>query len=363
MNSPIFRDTWIYIGSSASGDGEGIHVGKWNASTGAVEELRLAYACIQPSFPVAESSADGGFLFSGHQPTETRAALSSFRSAQNGDLQLITTVELDDEPESLIQLVLDKNRRVLIAPSYRTSKIRSFMVNADGSLSQPVSEFRLSGSGPDPERQAAAHAHGAVVSPDNKFVLINDLGSDKIMIYRLNQETGHLEPNTPAFYKAEPGSGPRHTAFHPNGRFAYSINELDSTITTFSWNSEAGVLAPIANTPTLPLDGDVTTNRAGEVILDATGSFLYACNRGRVDELLVYAVSEDGKLELQSRTPLEGKEARHFAISPDGNYLVVAEQVSNFVSVFMRDPSTGALTKTANKYPINQASCISFLSK
>jgi 6-phosphogluconolactonase len=351
----------IYVGSTAVGESEGIHVGEWDALNGTIGNLRLAYACTQPSFQVTAHTPSGRLLFSGYQPQQDKAALSSFRVMPNGNLKLINTVELEDQPESFIQIVLDKTHRALVSASYRTSKVRSFKVSADGHLSDAVSEFTLTGSGPNARRQTTAHAHGAVVSPDNRFALVNDLGSDKIMVYKLDPATAKLTPNDPPFYQAKPGSGPRHTTFHPSGRWAYSINELDSTITTMSWNEMTGVLTSIDSTPTTEPGVDISRNRAGEVIFDSAGKFLYGCNRGAAEEILVYKVSSNGQLSLVSRVPLGGKEARHYAISPDGGYLVVAEQATNFASVFRRDQASGTLTPTGNKYPVNKASSISFV--
>jgi 6-phosphogluconolactonase len=356
---PSAGGRWIYVGSTAAGESEGIHVGEWDAA-GSIKNLRLAYACTQPSFQVTAHMPGGVFLFSGHQPKPDRAALSSFRVKPNGDLEVVSTLDIEDQPESFIQIVLDGTHRTLVSASYRTSKVRSFKVSADGHLSEAVSEFTLSGSGPNARRQATAHAHGAVISPDNRFALVNDLGSDKIMVYRLDAATATLTPNNPPFYTAKPGSGPRHTAFHPSGKWAYAINELDSTITTMSWDAKKGVLTTVDNTSTVEPGADVSKNRAGEVIFDRTGQFLYACNRGPADELLVYKVGHDGRITLASRAPIGGKEARHYAISPDGGYVVVAEQFTNAASVFKRDPVTGALTPTGNKYPVNKASSISF---
>jgi 6-phosphogluconolactonase len=127
-----------------------------------------------------------------------------------------------------------------------------------------------------------------------------------------------------------------------------------------SWDSKTGVLTTIDNTPTTEAGVDISKNRAGEVIFDSAGKFLYACNRGAAEELLVYKVGRDGKLTRASRAPLGGKEARHYAISPDGGYIVVAEQATNFASVFKRNRSSGALTPTGNKCPVNRASSISF---
>jgi 6-phosphogluconolactonase len=357
--APPSTDAFVYIGSSAKGDGEGIHVGKWNAGT--LSDVRLAFPANSPSFQVGGGNHGTRFLFSGHQPQPTLAALSSFRVEASGDLKVINTVTVADLEESMIQIVLDHTQRCLFSASYRSGKVFSFKVAPDGHLSDPVSQFQLSGHGPNARRQSTAHAHGAVISPENRFVLVNDLGTDRIMVYKLNASTAELAPNDPPFYSAAPGSGPRHLAFHPNGKWAYGINELDSTLTFLSWNAKTGVLITVANTSTLPPGADVAKNRAGEVIIDKGGRFLYACNRGPAEELLVYAIEPMGRLTLAGRTPLGGKEARHFALAPGGNFFVVAEQFTNQVSVFTRDRATGLLAATGNKYPVNKASCIVFV--
>jgi 6-phosphogluconolactonase len=351
---------FVYVGSSAKGDGEGIHVAKWDASSGTLSDLRLAFPANSPSFQVGGGSHGMHFLFSGHQPQPDVAALSGFRVEASGDLKVINTVTVPDLEESMIQIVLDHTQRCLVSASYRSGKIFSFKVAPDGHLSDPVSQFQLSGHGPNARRQTTAHAHGAVIPPDNRFALVNDLGTDRIMVYKLNASTAELTPNDPPFYTAAPGSGPRHLAFHPNGKWAYSINELDSTITFLNWDAKTGVLSTVANTSTLPPGADVAKNRAGEVIIDKAGRFLYACNRGPAEELLVYGIGPTGQLTLAGRTPLGGKEARHFALAPGGNFLIVAEQFTNQVSVFTRNQSTGLLTATGNKYPVNKASCIVF---
>jgi 6-phosphogluconolactonase len=352
--------SYVFVGSTAKGEGEGIHVAKWDSSTGSLSDLRLGFAATQPSFMYAVDDHGQKLLFSGHQPTPEQAALSSFRVTESGDLQLINTLTVPDLEESFIQIVVDRTHRCLVSASYRTSKVRSFKVAPDGHLSGPVSEFQLQGSGPNLKRQMTAHAHGAVIAPGNNFVLINDLGSDRIMVYKLNPATAEMAPNDPPFYNAPPGSGPRHTAFHPNGKWAYCVSELDSTLNSLEWNAARGVLTKLDVISTLPPGGDVSKNRAGEVIIDPSGRFLYSCNRGPIDELLVCGIGADGRLSQVKRTPLGGKEARHFAIDPTGRFIVVAEQFSDKVGVFTRDPANGELRATGKDYPVNKASCIVF---
>ena len=352
---------FVFIGNTAKGEGEGIHAAQWDASQGTLSDLRLAAKVIQPSFMYAIEEGGRRFLFSSNQPTPDQAALTAYRVTESGSLEEINTIKVPDQEESFIQLVVDRTNRCLLSPSYRTSKVRSFRISFDGHLTGPVSEFQLTGSGPNPKRQAESHAHGAVVTPDNRHVLINDLGTDRIMIYKLNAATAEMTPNDPPFFHAAPGSGPRHTTFHPNGKWAYAINELDSTITLMQWDPDRGALTKLDSVPTLPPDSDVSKNRAGEVIIDKSGQFLYACNRGLREELLVYKIGNNGHLSLIQRAPLEGKEARHYAIDPSGKFIVVAEQGSDRVGVFSRNASSGELQATGRTYPTNKASCIVFV--
>jgi 6-phosphogluconolactonase len=355
------NEMFVYVGSTAKGEGEGIHMGKWDPGTGTISDMKLIFQATQPSFMVSGQKNGRKFLFSGHQPQPAKAALSSFQIDSSGALEVVNTLDLDDLEESLIQIVLDKRCDCLVSASYRTSNVFSFIVGPDGKLSGPVSKFQLSGSGPNPRRQTTAHAHGAVISPDNKFALINDLGTDKIMVYKLAATAAKLTPNVPPFFTTKPGSGPRHLAFHPTGKWAYCISELDSTLNILSWNAKTGELEFVDSVSTLQPGADVTKNRAGEVIIDKSGHFLYACNRGPAEELLAYSIASTGRLKLIERTPLGGKEARHFALSPDGRHLVVAEQFTNSVSIFSRNQRTGELKPTGNKYPVNRPSCVVFV--
>jgi 6-phosphogluconolactonase len=264
--------------------------------------------------------------------------------------------------------VLDQTARCIITASYGTGKVLSAKLAADGRISDPVSQFQLTGHGPIESRQKSPHAHGVAVSPDNRFVLINDLGTDRIMIYKLNVSTAELKPSEPPFFQMPAGSGPRHLAFHPNGKWAYSVNELNSTLSFLHWKAVAGTLSLITDTPTLPAGGDVANNRAGEVVISQDGKFLYSCDRGGlgngqeggVDDVLAYSIGPDGKLALVTRLPLEGKEARHFTLSPDGGWLLVARQFSNDVTIYARNAKTGEIQPSSEHFPIDNASCVLF---
>ena len=181
-----------------------------------------------------------------------------------------------------------------------------------------------------------------MISPDNRFALVNDLGTDRIMVYKLNASTAELTPNDPPFYTAAPGSGPRHLAFHPNDKWAYTINELDSTITCLSWNAQTGVLTTVDNISTLPpvpTSPKIVLERSSSARPDAFSTPATAVPRG----VAGLCHCTHWPPDACGAYPLGGKEACHFALAPAGNFLVVAEQFTNQVSVFTRDRSTGLL--------------------
>jgi len=348
----------VYIGSGANGPAAGIHVATWNPSNGTLSNLRLAMQADGAAFLATTELSGKRILFAGHQLPAKKGALSSYQIGPNGDLTMIDTMITTDF--DFVHTAVDHTGQALITASYGSGKVLSVKVSSDGTLGKPVSQFQLTGHGPNASRQLAPHAHGVAIAPDNRFVLINDLGTDRIMIYKLNAATAELTPNNPPYFETAPGSGPRHTAFHPSGKWAYSINELDSTITQMGWNAATGILTLAANTPTMPAGADATAGRAGEVVFDKTGRFLYACNRASIDDIVVYSVGNRGQLTLVQHLNFGGKEARHYAISSDGTYFILAEQFSDKVAVFTRNPTTGTLKPTANEYAVQNPSCILF---
>jgi 6-phosphogluconolactonase len=348
----------IYIGTSTRKAGDGIHVGRWNHQTGTLSDVRIAFEAISPSFLAATRRRKVPLLFAGYQTAPKTGGLSGFRIDRSGDLKLINT--LPAAGADFVHLALDHTEGCLIAPNYGKGSILSCKVDPDGQLSGFVSQIQLTGHGPVTSRQASPHAHGVAISPNNRFVYINDLGTDRILIFKLNAATAELVANDPPFLAMAAGSGPRHLAFHPNGRWAYSINEINSTITFMHWNSASGALSIVDSTATMVPGGDVSNNRAGELAFDASGHFLYACNRGAAEELLTFSVGPDGRLNFITRLQTAGKEARHFLVSPDDGYLLVAEQFSNEVAVLARDRQTGVLKPTDARYPVEGPSCIVF---
>jgi 6-phosphogluconolactonase len=211
----------------------------------------------------------------------------------------------------------------------------------------------------DKQRQRGPHAHDITVSPDNRFVLVNDLGLDEILVYRLDPAKGTLTPNDPPFGKVPPGSGPRHFAFGKGGKFAYAINEMALTVTAFQYDASKGSLTEVQTLSTQPepFPGEKS---GAEIAVHPNGKFLYASNRGP-NSIAVFGIdAKTGKLTSSERVPTQGKTPRSFAIDPSGKYLFAANQDSDNVVVFHLDPTTGNLTPAGNVLDVGAPVCVVF---
>ncbi|NDF01813.1 MAG: lactonase family protein, partial [Verrucomicrobia bacterium] len=214
------------------------------------------------------------------------------------------------------------------------------------------------------KRQSQPNAHSVNVSPDNRFAFVADLGLDKIMIYKLDAAKGTLTPNDPPFTAVAPGSGPRHFAFHPSGKFAYLICEINLTMIAFSYDAAKGTLTEIQNVSTLPAadgPGPKPGWSTAEVVAHPNGKFLYGSNRGH-DTIAVFSIAADGKLTLVENAPAEVKTPRNFNLDPTGKWLFTEGQGSDSIALFKVDQATGKLTSTGTKLEVGSPVCLKFLA-
>jgi len=243
--------------------------------------------------------------------------------------------------------------------NYGSGSVAALAVGSDGSLQRTRCVIQHEGSGVNPKRQTGPHAHSIFPDPSNKFACAPDLGIDKILVYRLDPEAALLEPN--GHGTVAPGSGPRHIAFHPSGHFAYSINELKSTITGFTWDSSKGILSEMRSVSTLPPDFS-DPNTTAEIKVHANGKFLYASNRGH-DSVAVFNIDPDkGGLRFIEWESVRGKNPRNFNIDPSGNLLLAAGQDSDSVAVFKINAATGALDYAGHEIKVPRPVCVVFLT-
>jgi len=258
-------------------------------------------------------------------------------------------------------LVVDKTGKSLMVANYGTGSVAAFPLGADGRLGEATMVIKHSGSSVNARRQRGPHAHAVVLSADNRFVFAPDLGLDQILSYRLDPAKASLSPNDPPFAKVAPGSGPRHFAFHPKGKYAYAINEMASSVTAFRYDASRGALAEIETLSTLPKEFSGEDNSA-ELEVDAKGRFLYGSNRGH-DSIAVFRIGKDGKLTMVENTLTQGKTPRNFKIDPTGAYLFAANQDSGNIVQFRIDPKSGRLKPTGKTLEVSKPVCVQFVIK
>jgi len=247
-------------------------------------------------------------------------------------------------------------KNALIA-NYGSGSFAVFPLAANGEVQPRTAFIQDQGSSVNPARQEGPHAHCLVAGPGNKFAFGCDLGLDKVMIFKFDTDKGTLVPNEPAFAKVKSGAGPRHIAFHPNGRSAYVINEMGSTISAFGYDGAAGTLHEIQTISTLP-DGFSGQSTCAEVAVHPSGKYVYGSNRGD-DSIAVFGCDlESGRLKFLQRVPTGGKTPRQFEIDPTCHFLLAANQDSNTVVLFSIDAATGRLQPTGTQVESDNPMCV-----
>jgi len=253
------------------------------------------------------------------------------------------------------------DKHVFVA-NYGDGSIAAIGINKNGSLdSTGIQSIQHTGSSLDKDNQAGPHAHSILTSPDNRFALSADLGSDRIYLYHYNADKQKpLIAADPGFVSVTPGSGPRHICFHPNGHYAYVVNELAGSIHVFDY--KAGSLKEKQLITMLP-DGYQGIIEAADIHISPDGKFLYASNREERNELAIYAIAKDGRLKFIDRQSTMGTAPRNFAIDPTGKFLLVANMRTNEVIVFRRNMTTGLLKLTEKKIQIDAPACLKFFKQ
>ncbi len=346
--------TFVYFGTdTAKGISRGIYLSRFNATTGQLTAPSLVAGTLRPSY-LAISSPIAGHrrIYAVNAVADASATVTSYlMEPATGGLKQINQVTSAGAGPCYISL--DATGEAAYVANYVGSTIATYRVLSSGALSEPVVRIdykdpKFGKRGPNAARQDVPHPHSVHLSPDNRFLLVNDLGSDEISVYPVDPATAGL--GLPSLTNGRPGSGPRHIAFHPNGRWVYSINELDSTIDHFLWTTTSSRTEPqglLVNTgvhvKTSAADFPAAKNTAAELAISPDGNFLYASNRGE-DTLVVFSIaSADGALNLVQRISCGGKTPRHFTLDSTGRWLLCGNQDSASVTVFRRDGGTGHL--------------------
>lgn len=351
----------LLAGTQTGPSSKGIYAFHWDPASGELKDPDLAAESNNPTFIAL--SPDGKHLYAANELDEYEGEKSGSVSAFTIDragakLTQINTVSSAGAGPCFVSL--DHTGRALFCADYAGGAAASFHIDQTGKLSEAVSQFHYKGHGPVADRQEAPHAHRATVTPENRYVLINDLGLDCIHIYHLDVETAKLTPSSPPQWAAKPGSGPRALRFHPNGKWAYCLNEIASTIDVLAWDGRTGTLTSLQHIDTLP-KGYRGEAAASEIVIDRTGRFAYAAVRFW-DRVVTYSIDPaTGSLSQMDVTSCGGKVPRHMTLDPTEQWLLVANQGSDNIAVIQRDPKTGKLAETGNSFPLVKPQCLVFV--
>lgn len=356
------QDYYMLTGTYTSGNSHGIYVHEFNttdASTKLVDSAKLAnpsYLTVSPGkkyvYAVSESA--------GEKSPGGRVAAFSFNNG-TGSLQL-----LNQQPSSgnnPCYVSIDKTGRWVFTGNYSSGTLAVLPVLANGSLEKPSTSIQHTGQSVNTDRQNSPHVHATVLSPDNKYLFVPDLGLDKLMRYKFDKRKGSLVPASDPFVMTKPGSGPRHFVFHPNKKYAYLVEELTGSVSAYTYHPKTGKLSLTQNISTLPPEFLGYAGSA-DIHVSPDGKFLYASNRGESNTIVIYVINKkDGYLTLVGHQSTLGKTPRHFSFDPGGNFLLVANQNSDDIVIFKINKATGLLTDSGKRILVSKPVCIQWIKK
>jgi 6-phosphogluconolactonase len=355
-------ETLVYVGTyTAPQKSEGIYLFRLKEPELALTPLGLAAATPSPSFLALDPRRR--FLFAvnetGTFEGKPTGSVSSFAiDPASGKLTLLN--QRSSMGSGPCHLVVDREGRNVIVANYNSGSVAVLPVAADGRLGETTAFVQHAGKSVNPARQAGPHAHCVTLDAANRFAFVCDLGLDQVLTYRFDASHGTLTPGDPAFTPLKPGAGPRHMAFRPDGKFAYVISEMDSSVTSFSYDAEHGRLHELATVSTLPAGFDGKSSCA-EITVHPSGQWLYASNRGH-DSVVLFAIDrEKGTLTHVADQSSGGKVPRHFGLAPSGQSLVVANQNSDSLLACHIDDITGRLTPSGPLANAFAPVCVVFL--
>jgi 6-phosphogluconolactonase len=351
--------SFVYVASQTPDAMKGIYAYRFSPKTGRLTSIGRVAELFDASFLATDPHHRVLYVASesGEAPGSNGFLSSYAIDPRSGALKLLNKAEMGGGP---CHLSVDKTGKILFVANYGNGTAASFALNPDGSIGKQTGFDQHTGKGPNPERQEGPHAHAAVLSPDNRFLFVPDLGLDQIKIYRVDTAKASFSPNNPSLASVKPGLGPRHLVFAPGGKFAYVICEIGSSVVAFAYDPVKGSLTAVQTISTLPADFKGIDNSA-EIDVSPSGRFLYASNRGH-DSITVFAIDPtQGTLTKIRAVPTQGQIPRNFALDPTGKYLVAANQKSNQMVVFAVDQTTGLPQPTGQVLDIEGPVCVLFV--
>ena len=347
---------YLLVGTYTTGESEGIYVYQFDTVSG-FSKYKSVVKVTNPSYLTINK--EGTHVYSVSETGDAKAAANAFVfDKKDGTLKFLNSQLTGGADPCYIEL--DKTGKHVVTANYSGGSITAFNINGDGTLTTAAQLIRFTGKGADAERQKAPHLHCVRYSPDGKYLFADDLGTDKIHKFGINEsnEGNYLKVGTPAAFDVAPGSGPRHLDFHPNGKYAYLINELSGAVIAFNYDANAGNLTQIQ---TIQAD-TLGAKGSADIHVSPDGKFLYASNRLKGDGIAIFSINQsDGKLTKVGYQET-GVHPRNFVITPNGKFLLVASRDNDVIQIFLIDRVTGLLENTYKDIELDMPVCLKFTS-
>jgi 6-phosphogluconolactonase len=331
-------------GQIFEGQGEGIHLYGLDPARGTLNPLYTARGIENPSYLAFHPNRR--FLYAVNELKnyngEATGTLSAFTlDLLSGQLEFINRVATHGTDPC--HVTVDRTGNFALVANFASGSIAVLPIRGDGRLEDASDVIQHRGFSKDPVRQSGPHAHSVTLEPSNRYAYVPDLGLDKLMIYRFDAEEGKLKAHDQPWLETKPGAGPRHFVFHPDGSYAFLINELDSTIVSLDYDKESGTVKEIQTVPALP-ESFRGNSTCADIMVEPSGDFLYGSNRGH-DSIVIYRIDgSSGKLTLVGHESTRGKTPRSFTIDPSGTFLFAANQDTDSIVSFRIDRRSGRLT-------------------
>jgi 6-phosphogluconolactonase len=354
--APTKPDYFVYIGSFTNKGSKGIYAYRYRLSSQELTPIGLVAQIENPTFLAI--SPDEHYLYS--ISAVPQGSVSAFRiDGKTGGLTLINRAS--SHGGSPCHLLVDHTGKTLFVANFASGSTAALRIRGDGGLDEPVAFFQASGTSKDPVKQLGPHEHSVNIPRSNRFMLVADLGIDKIFSFQIDPARATFTANDPPFTTVKPGSGPRHLAFSPDERYVYVLNEIASNVTVFRYTAATGALEELQTISTLP-EGFTGDNTAAEIEVAPSGKFVYCSNRGH-DSIAQFVIDRrKGTLSAAGHTSSGGQHPRYFAIDPSHEHMLVANQDSNTIALFDIDKRTGHLKATGKSVETPSPNCIRFVA-
>lgn len=347
----------LYVGTYSTRGSEGLYAFDFDRSTGTFKPLQTTSELKSPSFLAIHPT--GRYLYAVSEAGEKSGSVGAYAiDAKTGKLRFLN--QQSSHGNGPCYVSIDKTGTWALVANYGGGNATVLPIDNNGALGAATDSVQFSGSGANAQRQEKPHAHSVILSPDNRFVYVADLGTDRVYIYELDTVHGKLKPAQMPYATVKPGSGPRHLTFDPSGKHVYVVEELTSSTAVFTYDAKTGALTIMEDAvKSLPTDF-TAPNTSADIHTSPNGRFLYQSNRG-YNGLAIYSIAKDGKLTLTGQQPAGGKTPRNFMVDSRGAYVLIANQDTDNVVVYKANAKTGKLTATGTELKVPAPVCLKLM--